>query len=225
VNALACAAFAAAVLAVGCQSIVLGPTKPDAPGAPPEQPQIEPFDEIIPQEAFGPVGPLPGRWPLAARLRLAPPNEAFSLFMSDVRIVNARKSVDGLWGRCQSVYVASTETYGKDGALMSGSGGSPTCAVGANRVPRWPGLDLSQISCDFEVQLTAGTVRADLDAVRIVFSSGVARTYRLDGPLLPHAPDRRVFLLDHGSLIWEVADGMKGDRVVVSQHGTNRYCH
>jgi hypothetical protein len=149
-----------------------------------------------------------------------PPNDGYSLFMSDVRIDKERGNGIDLWGRCQSIYVADTETYGKHGAVM---GGSPLCAVGA-RPPTWRALELDQMSCDYEVQLTAGTVRADFDAVRITFSSGAVRTYRLDGPLLRHAPQRRVFLLDHGAFTWTLAEGLEHGRVVTSEKGTNPYC-
>jgi hypothetical protein len=221
IKTLACGTLSAAALAVGCQSIAFGPSKPDEPGPPPEQPYIEPFNAIIPQEAFGPVGPLPGRWPLAARLQLAPPNDSYSLFMSDVRVSKLRESGVDLWFRCQSVYIAKTESFGGEGAV---SGGAPTCASGALGPPSWPLLNLHQISCQYEVQLTAGTVSTRLDAVRLTFSSGEARTYRLDGPLLTSAPRRRVFLLDHGALEWTLAEGLRAGRAVTSQRGTHRYC-
>jgi hypothetical protein len=221
IRTLACGTLGAAALVVGCQSIAFGPTKPDEPGPPPEQPHIEAFDEIIPQAAFGPVGPLRGRWPLAARLRLAPPNDAFSLFMSDIRVSKLRENGIDLWFRCQSVYVAKTESFGEEGAV---SGGAPTCASSALGPPSWSPLDLRQISCQYELQLTAGTVSTRLDEVRLTFSSGEARTYHLDGPLLASASRRRVFLLDHGALEWTLAEGLRNGRAVTSQMGTNRYC-
>jgi hypothetical protein len=67
-------------------------------------------------------------------------------------------------------------------------------------------------------------VRADLDAVRITFSSGAVRTYRLDGPRLASAPRRRVFLLDHGALTWTLAEGLTNGRVAARERGTTRYC-
>jgi hypothetical protein len=221
IKAVAFGTLAAGALAVGCQSDLLGPVKPDEPGSPPEQPKIEPFGELMPQEAYGPTGPRATRSRLVARLGLSPPNDGYSLFMSEIHTGKERGNSVDLWFRCQSVYVARTESFGKHGAVM---GGGSTCTGGVTVRPSWSALELRQISCEYERQLTAGTVSADLEAVRITFSSGAVRTYRLDGPLLTNAAQRRVFLLDHGSLEWTLAEGLKDGRVVASERGLTRYC-
>jgi hypothetical protein len=223
IKAFACGTLGAALLAVGCQSnlALFGPVQPDEPGPPPGQPQIEPFNEVMPQAAYGPVGPLRDRR-LVARLRLSPPNDAYSLFMSEVRNSKLREKSIDLYFRCQSIYVARTESLGEDGTFIHG--GAPGCAVGADVRPSWVPLGVRQISCQYDLQLTAGTVSADLDGLRLTFSSGAVRTYRLDGPLLANAPHRRVFLLDHGALEWTLAEGLKEGRAVASQTATHRYC-
>jgi hypothetical protein len=124
-----------------------------------------------------------------ARLRLSHLNESYSLFMTNMQTARRREHDPDLWTRCQSIYVAETESFGKNGPAM---GGSPSCSGGVAARPSWSPLELRQISCRYRPQLTAGTVSAELDAVRLTLSSGAATTYRLDGPLFPNAPGRRI---------------------------------
>ena len=210
-----CAGLALFVLA-GCSGPWSSVMQRERSRSRPLAPKIERLHAFVPEAAYGPGGENLEPLRLVAWLRLRAPYEGYSLFISDVRVEHR----EGMWGRCQTSYVARTETLGKDGAIL---GGPLICRLGAVR-PSWDPLELEQVSCNDDAQLTAGTVDADVSAVRFHFSSGPSATYKVEGPLLPHAASRRVFLLDQGARFWLRAEALRGGRVVASQRGSAPSC-
>lgn len=190
----AIAAAVAALATAGC-SIVGG-------NEPPPQPRIEPISTEMPTFT-GPYAVQAERLPappprIVARLRLNGGNDDQYLYMSDLFL-------SGCWAEFTATEASSgNATYLDPWMCIPGDRATNLFQTGPER--------------GAPTRATAGTVDSSLDELRITFKTRQedcgSRTYALDGPTMPSAPSRRVFLLDMGNCEWGKVEALRDGQVV-----------